>query len=349
MVAWEWDPVNDVFAAGDFRRVVGMALQNAEEGAALIHPEDRPGHWAKVQRVVREGGSWFSEFRLYRADTGDLSWLEERATGIIDETGRVTRVIGVLSDITRRKAAEAELRRRNQDLERANSELEEFTYVASHDLQEPLRTVNIYTQLLIERSGLQRDEEASQFASFVNDGVHRMERLIRDLLAYARVVHREQEDAGRANLSRSLDETLTTISGLVRETGAVITHDELPVVLGDERQLSQVFQNLLSNCLKYRKEDSPPRVRIQAQRTNGEWLISITDNGIGFDPQYAERIFGLFKRLHRDNYPGTGLGLAICRRIIERYGGRIWAASEGEGCGATVYFTVQAANRVSNQ
>ena len=295
-----------------------------------------------MRRVVREGGSWYSEFRIHRADSGELRWLEERATGITDETGRVTRVIGVLSDITRRKAAEQELLRRNRELELANSELKEFTYVASHDLQEPLRTVNVYTQLLLNHLRLEHDGQANQFATFIHDGVHRMERLIRDLLAYARVVHREQETPGQANLNWSLDETLRTIEALVRETGATITSDDLPVVLGDERQLSQVFQNLLSNCLKYRREDSPPQVRIAAQRTNGEWLISVADNGIGFEPQYAERIFGLFKRLHSDDYPGTGLGLAICRRIVERYGGRIWAASEGEGRGATVCFTLRA-------
>ncbi len=345
MVAWEWDPVKDVITAGDFTRVVGVALQSAEQGIALIHPEDQAMQRAKIERVVREGGSWFSEFRLYRADTGAMAWLEERATGIADETGRVTRVIGVLSDITSRKAAEEELRRRNEELERANSELEEFTYAASHDLQEPLRTVNVYTQLLLERVGLRDDEQANEFAGFVHEGAHRMEGLIRDLLAYARVVHREQEAAGRADLNRSFEETLSTIGGLVRETGAVITRDELPVVQGNERQLSQVFQNLLSNCLKYRREDSPPRVHIGAQRANGEWLISVADNGIGFEPKYAERIFGLFKRLHTDDYPGTGLGLAICRRIVERYGGRIWAVSEGEGCGTTVWFTLQAAKK----
>jgi signal transduction histidine kinase len=371
MLAWEWDPVNDVFLSGDFFPFVGASLQNAEQGVALIHPEDRARHRANVERVVREGGSWFSEFRLRRADTGETAWLEERATGIPDETGRVTRVIGVLSDITRRKAAEEEMRRRNQELERANSELEEFTYVASHDLQEPLRTVNVYTQLLLNRLGLQplnamraaaqgsadrsqvpagdvlraasaeQDQQAHEFATFISDAVHRMEQLIRDLLAYARVVHREQEEAGRADLNRSVEETLRSLNALVQETDAVITRDELPVVLGDERQLSQVFQNLLSNCLKYSKEDSRPQVHIAAQRTNGEWLISIADKGIGFEPQYAERIFGLFKRLHKDNYPGTGLGLAICRRIVERYGGRIWATSEGDGRGATVYFTLR--------
>jgi signal transduction histidine kinase len=130
----------------------------------------------------------------------------------------------------------------------------------------------------------------------------------------------------------------------LRQAEAEISRDTLPQVQGDERQLSQVFQNLLSNCIKYRRKDRLLRLRIAAQRTNGDWLISVADNGIGFDPQYSERIFGLFKRLHTDDYPGTGLGLAICRRIVERYGGRIWAESEGDGRGATVFFTLRALN-----
>jgi light-regulated signal transduction histidine kinase (bacteriophytochrome) len=177
----------------------------------------------------------------------------------------------------------------------------------------------------------------------VNEGVHRMERLIRDLLAYARVIHQEPDGSGIADPNRSLEESMKNIAGLVRETGAVIHCDHLPAVLGDETQLTHVFQNLLSNCLKYRTESGVPRIEISVRRTDSECVFRVADNGIGFEPQYAERIFGLFKRLHKDNYPGTGLGLAICRRIVERYGGRIWAESEGEGRGATVYFTARAA------
>jgi light-regulated signal transduction histidine kinase (bacteriophytochrome) len=250
-------------------------------------------------------------------------------------------VVGVDTDITTRKVIEQEMRRRNEELERANSELEEFAYIASHDLQEPLRTINIYTQLLLQRMNLTEDERAIEFARFISGGVERMQLLIRDVLAYARVVHREQEPEGPADLNRSFAEALKIIDGLVGETGAEITVGDLPVVRGQETQLAQVFQNLLSNALKYRKETESPRVRVSAERKDGEWLISVADNGIGFDPEYSERIFGLFRRLHKDDYPGTGIGLAICNRIVERYGGKIWATSPGEGRGATIFFTLR--------
>ncbi len=345
MVAWEWDPITDeVAGTGDLETIFGKPVRNSREGLGLLLPDDEPKHRALLERLVREGGSYFSEFRIRRADTGELAWIEERATGISDDTGMVTRVIGVLADITARKAAEEEVRRRNAELERANSELEEFAYVASHDLQEPLRTVNIYTQLLLRESGLQERPDTKEFAEFIHGGVRRMEMLIKDLLEYARVVHREQDPAGPASLHAAFEQALHTLQPLVQETQATIAHNiNGVVVFGEERQLAQVFQNVLSNSLKYRRPDARPELRVTAERSNGEWLVTVTDNGIGFKPEYAERIFGLFKRLHKDEYPGSGLGLAICRRVVERYGGKIWASSPGEGQGATFSFTLKAA------
>jgi light-regulated signal transduction histidine kinase (bacteriophytochrome) len=188
---------------------------------------------------------------------------------------------------------------------------------------------------------LTEDERAIEFAQFISSGVERMQLLIRDVLAYARVVHPEQEPAGPANLNRSFAEALKILGGLVRDTGVEITVGDLPVVRGQEAQLAQVFQNLLSNALKYRRKTENPRVHVSAERKDGEWLIRVADNGIGFDPEYSRRIFGLFRRLHKDDYPGTGIGLAICNRIVERYGGRIWAESPGEGFGATIFFTLR--------
>jgi PAS domain S-box-containing protein len=344
MVAWEWNPIQDhVVASGDIRRIFGTDLRSSREGLALVHPEDQAKHKPLVESVGREGGSYFSEFRIQRADTGETAWLEERATAITDETGKVTRVVGVLTDITQRKVAEEDFRRRNAELERANSELEEFAYAASHDLQEPLRTVNIYTDLLLRKAGLQQNEQVSEFAAFIHEGVKHMELLISDLLAYARVVHHEQDPARPIVLARPLEHALDSLRGLILETGAEITYDcANAVVSGDERQLTQVFQNVVANALKYRRRDTPPRVSVCARRADSEWLVSVKDNGIGFEPQYAERIFGLFKRLHKTEYPGTGLGLAICKRIVERYGGRVWASSEGEGKGATFSFAFSA-------
>ena len=228
--------------------------------------------------------------------------------------------------------------RARQELERANRELEEFAYVASHDLQEPLRMVNIYTQLLL-KNFIGDKPEAQQFAGLVRQGVARMELLIRDLLTYSRSVQKEELPIGTANLSDSLTEALSVLKNRIEENTAVITSDPLPVVRGETSQMAHVFQNILSNALKYRKKDVSPEVHISARLNGDKWVVAVTDNGIGFEPQYAERIFGLFKRLHKDEYPGTGLGLAICQRIVERYGGRMWAESTPRH-GSTFYFSL---------
>ncbi|MBV8820429.1 MAG: response regulator [Acidobacteriaceae bacterium] len=344
MVAWEWDPVEDVLTCtGDFKRVFGTTLSSWREGFSLVHPDDVVRHRAAVEGAARDGGSYCSEFRIHRADTGELAWLEERATAITDENGRPTRLVGVVMDITERKIAEEDMRRHNTDLQRANSELEEFAYAASHDLQEPLRTVNIYTELLLRKSHLLADPRSKEYATYVHEGVRRMQLLIQDLLQYARVVHHEQEPPGAVGLEGAIAEAVSTLRGLVMETGAKIHREHVSgKVLGEHRQIVQVFQNLFSNSLKYRREGVVPQVRIAAERRGAEWLVTVSDNGIGFDPQYAERIFGLFRRLHKTEFPGTGLGLAICRRIVERYGGRMWALSEGDGKGATFQIALKA-------
>ncbi len=209
--------------------------------------------------------------------------------------------------------------------------------MASHDLQEPLRIVNIYTQLMLNDLGGEKPA-LSQYADFVQQGVRRMDALIQDLLTFSRAVHGDELAIGTADLGAALNKALALLKNRIEESGAAISADGLPTVRGDASQLAHVFQNLLSNALKYRKKDTCPQIRISAKRDGDSWTISMADNGIGFETQYAERIFGLFKRLHRDEYPGTGLGLAICKRVLERYGGRIWA--EGRpGEGSTFYFS----------
>jgi light-regulated signal transduction histidine kinase (bacteriophytochrome) len=249
--------------------------------------------------------------------------------------GAISGIVAVTVDVTHQVRA-------RQELERVNRGLEEFAHVASHDLQEPLRMVHSYSQLLARRLG-DLTEEQKEFVGFIQSSVKRMERLIKDLLSYSRTVHTVGEMVtSDANLEEALRLALSQIESRAAETGAVITHEPLPTVRGNVTQLSHVFQNLLSNALKYQKPGQPPEVQIHARRQEEEWVISVRDNGIGFDPRQAERIFGLFKRLHReDEYPGTGLGLAICKRIIERYGGRIWAES-GPGVGSTFHFSLPA-------
>ena len=200
--------------------------------------------------------------------------------------------------------------------------------------------VNVYTQLLVKRR-LVDNEEANSYAEIITQGVRRMEALIDDVLSYSRVIHADTE-AGAIDLSAVLAEVLTNLKLQIEESGAQIRTMVLPWVRGEKLALTHVFQNLLSNSLKYRQPDVPLEIVISAEKKGPECLISVRDNGIGFDQQYAERIFGLFKRLHSDAYPGTGLGLAVCKRIVERYGGRIWAESKRNE-GATFYFTLPGA------
>ena len=299
-----------------------------------VHADDQPRVSERWQRSLETGETYEVEFRLRRHD-GEWRWHLVRALAFVGADGKVASWFGTCTDIEDQKRIEEALRK-------ANQELEEFAYVASHDLQEPLRTINVYSQLLIRRYAPQGGEPA-KFSGFIESAVARMQRLIRDLLGYSRAIH---EPANmllekQADLQAAFDHALASLRGLVQETRAVVVCCELPGVRGDEIQLEQVFQNLLSNALKYCKRDVAPEVIVTAELYGSMWTITVRDNGIGFDSQYSERIFGLFRRLHRDDYPGTGLGLAICKRIVERHGGRIWAESSA-GRGASFHFTVPA-------
>ncbi|MCI1280792.1 MAG: ATP-binding protein [Nitrospira sp.] len=225
------------------------------------------------------------------------------------------------------------------ELGRSNADLQQFAYVASHDLQEPLRMVSSYTQLIAKRYKGKLDADADEFIAFAVDGANRMQRLIQDLLAYSRVKTGGRQFEPTA-METVLKAALANLTNAVAESHAVITHDSLPAVMGDEKQLAQLFQNLLSNAVKFRGPQ-PLHIHISAKQADGEWLFSVRDNGIGIDPEYADRIFVIFQRLHtREEYPGTGIGLAICKKIVERHGGRMWVESE-RGKGATFYFTLR--------
>ena len=223
-------------------------------------------------------------------------------------------------------------------LKRSNSELEQFAYVASHDLQEPLRMISSFLQLLQMRYSGQLDSDADEFINFAVEGAKRMQNLIQDLLAYSRVTTKGNEFKD-IKMEEALEQALVNLKMSIEENNANITHDPLPIITADYSQIIQLLQNLIGNSIKYRS-DKIPEIHISAQEKDNDWIFSVEDNGIGIDPQYSDQVFQIFKRLHtNEEYKGTGIGLAITKRIIERHSGRIWVESE-LGKGSKFYFTI---------
>ena len=279
------------------------------------------------------------DWEIMRKD-GTKRCIESSVSLRKDSSGRSIGFRGTVRDITERKRAEETLKEKTEELARSNRELEQFAYVASHDLQEPLRMVTNYVQLLARRYKGKLDSDADDFINFAVDGALRMWKLINDLLAYSRVGMRAKE-LEATDCETVFSQTLDNLRVAIEENEAVVTHTPLPTVKGDHLQLGQLFQNLIGNAIKFRG-DEPPRVHLSAKRNGSGWTFSVRDNGIGIAPEYAERIFVIFQRLHgREEYPGTGIGLALCKKIVERHGGRIWVESE-VGKGATFYFTLPA-------
>jgi PAS domain S-box-containing protein len=294
----------------------------------VVHPDDLEENVRLWRRSVESGESFHCQQRLRRFD-GRYCWHLSRAEAMRDSDGKITMWIGSNTDIHEQKEKEEELRRANRDLE-------QFAYSASHDLQEPIRNVAVFSDLVSRRYQNSVDEEGRLFLGFLKEGGNRLARLVDDLLAYTRASTAELSERG-VDASAVLSRSLETLAEPIREAGAIITAGKLPDVYMGDFHLEQVFQNLIGNAVKYRS-DEPPRIHVSARHLGRMWCFSVQDNGIGIDPEYKETIFGLFKRLSRD-YSGTGIGLAICRRVVERYGGRIWVESE-LGKGATFFFTV---------
>lgn len=311
------------------RKLLGRPL-------ADVVPELQRPMWDAFHQVFDKGEPFIANdwLTLYDRDLDGVPeehWFNVAYQPWRQTDGTVCGLLGVLTDVTPQVRA-------RQELERVNRELEEFAYVASHDIQEPLRMVNIYSHLVLKRIG-SGDSKLQQYGEYIRQGVVRMEALIRDLLAYSRAIHRDPAPIGSADLSASLREALSVLGNSIDSSAALITTQQLPCVRGDTKQVTHVFQNLISNALKYCREGVRPEIQITAQSNNGHAVIAVQDNGIGFEQKYGEQIFALFNRLHKDEYPGTGVGLAICHRIVERYGGSIWA--EGRpGEGSTFYFSL---------
>jgi PAS domain S-box-containing protein len=254
--------------------------------------------------------------------------------------GSVRGLAILLRDLTQLRRAEDDRLRYVEDLQRSNAELEQYAYIASHDLQEPLRMVANYTELLAQRYQGKLDEKADKYIFYASDGARRMQRLVADLLAYSRVGSQGKPLAPVAS-ALTLQGVLRALSALIRESGATVEYGPLPRVMADEGQLAQLFQNLLGNAIKFRSE-AAPRIAVCAERAGEQWRFSVADNGIGIEMQYVDRIFRMFQRLHEiGKYEGSGIGLAVAKRIVERHGGRIWVESQ-PGVGTTFFFTLPA-------
>jgi PAS domain S-box-containing protein len=295
--------------------------------------------WAK-HRAQLERHEPFRDFQMQRpSDDGSSSrWISISGEPLFDEAGVFAGYRGVGSDITDRKQAEIALREAHEELKRSNAELEQFAYVASHDLQEPLRMVSSYTQLLLRRFGERFDGDSREFMGYIVDGAARMKQLIEDLLAYSRVGTKGKEFR-EVQVEESLRRAVSNLRAAIEEAGAAVTWDALPAVMADDSQLTQLFQNLIGNALKFRSA-SVPRIHVFVSRQDPGWHFMVRDNGIGIEPQYFERIFMVFQRLHnKAEYPGTGIGLAICKKVVERHGGRIWVESR-PGDGSAFHFTL---------
>lgn len=285
------------------------------------------------------------EFSIVRREATEITIIRRDAEPTIAEMRVIeteweegTASLVLLHDITERKRAEELLARQAEELARSNVELDQFAYVVSHDLQEPLRAVAGYLRLLQKRNKGKLDADSEKYIARTVDAALRMQKLINDLLDYSRV-HSRGTPFEPTDCATVVNRALVHLHLAIERSGTVVTADSLPVVHGDATQLTQLFKNLISNAIKFHG-DAPPLVHIAAERKEQEWIFSVRDNGIGIDPKYTDRIFVIFKRLHgRRKYPGTGIGLAICKKIVERHGGRIWVGSE-LGKGSTFYFTI---------
>ena len=316
--------------------LLGYAEQEwvGQHASIIFVPEETCREVCEAEMRKAEEGGFATDIRWQRRKDGSQLFANGFMNAVRDDAGTLIGFTKILSDETARKQLQ-------DSLTESNAALEQFAYVASHDLQEPLRTMGVYAQLLAKKYKGKLDSDADMFIDNIVIGSSRMNALVNDLLAYARTTT-EIERPSSIALDEDLEAALTQLAQAIEESGATVTHDPLPTMQLDRGQMVRLFQNLVGNALKYRNPGEPPRIHVGAEQAGEEWVISVQDNGIGFDSKYASSIFAPFKRLHTAvEYPGTGVGLAICRRIVEGHGGRIWAES-ALGEGATFRFTLPA-------
>ncbi|WP_436348723.1 sensor histidine kinase [Natronorubrum sp. FCH18a] len=341
---WEWHVPEDRFVAGaSLARQFGLDPDEAREGVSLdhlissIYKEDREHVEAKIEDVLESCGEYETEYRVWNEDD-ELRWVVARGHVECDEDGNPVRFPGALTDITERKKNQQRLEETIEKLERSNERLEQFAYAASHDLQEPLRMVSSYLQIIERRYEDDLDDDGEEFLEFAINGADRMRDMIEALLEYSRIETRG-DPLEPIDLDVVFGDVLDDLAIRIKQSDADITVDSLPQVQGDRRQIRQLFQNLLDNAITY-SGDEPPRVHVSAEQDGSEWIVSVRDEGIGIDSEHTDEVFEVFRRLHsRDEYPGSGIGLALCQRIVERHGGKIWVESEPDE-GTTFMFTL---------
>jgi PAS domain S-box-containing protein len=322
-----WNPGSITVYGYEAKEIIGKHY------SVFYTDEDRAQGVPETElRVAAEQGH-ADDTRWLVNSRGELFWAEGLTTAILGRRGPVVGYAKITRDATERRNLE-------QQLERSNDELQRFAYTVSHDLQEPLRTIRSYAELLSRRYGSKLDKDADEFIQFLMDAAGRMSQLLKDLLAYSQAGRPDRTAPEPTSSANILQWAIMNVDRLAKDAGATITYDPLPMVEADQTQLSQVFQNLLGNAIKYRSGE-PPMVHISVERVGDMYEFSVRDNGIGVDPEHHERIFGVFKRLHGKEVPGTGIGLAICRKIVESHGGRIWIESQLRR-GSTVKFTLRA-------
>jgi len=334
---WDWNTeTNEMWYSPRFTELLGYDSRDRfphvlDSFTDRLHPDDKEETWAAITRHLEEYAPFDAQYRL-QTKSGEYRWFRARGAAIRDRHGKAVRMSGSIQDISQQK-------RDRLILEQSNQELEQFAYVSSHDLQEPLRKVASFCELLEKEYGDVLEGDGKQYLTFVTDGARRMQTLIRDLLTFSRI-----KSQGMPLHETSADDAfqaaVENLEGAIEESDATISCDELPRVWADDRQMTQLLQNLIGNAIKYRGSEKPV-IHVGYTETKDRCEISVSDNGIGIAPEDHDRVFGIFKRLHgRTEYSGTGIGLAICKRIVDRWQGEIWVESSG-GSGSTFYFTVR--------